>query len=91
MATIGKPLAGKILLEANKAEEKTASGIYLPESAQEKPLIGKVLAVGSDKIDEKMEVKVGDTVLYGKFSGTEVKLEGKEYLILSQSDVLLIL
>ncbi len=91
MTIIKKPLAGKILIEPKKAEEKTVSGIYLPESAQEKPQTGKVIAVGSDKVDEKMEIKVDDTVLYGKYSGTEVKLNEKNYLVLSQSDVLLIL
>lgn len=87
----GKPLAGKVLVQPEAAEEKTQSGIILPDSAKEKPLQGKVIAVGKAKKDEEMEVAVGDTVLYGKYAGTELTINDEKYLILSQSDVLLIL
>ncbi|MBO7055366.1 MAG: co-chaperone GroES [Bacteroidales bacterium] len=87
----GKPLAGKVLVKPESAEEKTVSGIILPDSAKEKPLQGKVIAVGKAKKDEEMEVTVGDTVLYGKYAGTEITFDGEKYLLLSQSDVLLIL
>jgi chaperonin GroES len=66
---------------------KTASGIIIPDSAKEKPLIGKVIAVGNGKVDEPMTVKVDDKVLYGQYSGTEIKLEGKTYLIMSETDI----
>ena len=69
----------------------TASGIYIPETAKEKPQQGKVIAVGSGKKDEPMELKVGDTVLYGKYSGTEITVDGKDYLMMRQSDVLAVL
>lgn len=87
----GRPLAGKVLVEPLAAEEKTISGIIIPDSAKEKPLQGKVIAVGKAKKDEEMEVAVGDTVLYGKYAGTEVSHNDEKYLILSQSDILLIL
>ena len=87
----GKPLAGKVLVKPESAEEKTVSGIILPDSAKEKPLQGKVIAVGKAKKDEEMEVAVGDTVLYGKYAGTEITFDGEKYLLLSQFDVLLIL
>ena len=87
----GRPLAGKVLVEPIAAEEKTVSGIIIPDSAKEKPLQGKVIAVGKAKKDEEMEVAVGDTVLYGKYAGTEVSHNDEKYLILSQSDILLIL
>lgn len=86
----GKILAGKILVKPQPAEEKTSSGIIIPESAKEKPLNGQVVLVGADKADEKMEVKKGDTVLYGKYAGTELTIEGEDYLLISQSDVLYI-
>ena len=70
---------------------ETASGIYIPETAKEKPQQGKVIAVGSGKKDEPMELKVGDTVLYGKYSGTEITVDGKDYLMMRQSDVLAVL
>ena len=82
-----KPLADRVLIEAAPAEEKTASGIIIPDTAKEKPLKGKVIAVGPGKTDEPMTLKVGDTVLYGQYSGTEIKLEGTSYLIMRESDV----
>ncbi|WP_070138560.1 co-chaperone GroES [Crocinitomix algicola] len=82
-----KPLADRVLIEAAPAEEKTASGIIIPDTAKEKPLKGKVIAVGPGKTDEPMTLKVGDTVLYGQYSGTEIKLDGSNYLIMRESDV----
>ncbi len=82
-----KPLADRVLVEVAPAEEKTASGLIIPDTAKEKPQKGKVIAVGSGKKDEPMTVKVGDTVLYGKYSGTEVSIDGKEYLIMRESDI----
>ena len=86
----GRILAGKILVEAIAAEEKTASGIIIPDAAKEKPMQGKVVLVGSDKKDETMEIKVRDTVFYGKYSGTELVVDGNDYLLMSQTDVLYI-
>jgi chaperonin GroES len=86
-----KPLADRVLIQPMEAETKTASGIYIPDSAQEKPQKGKVIAVGSGTKDIEMEVKKGDTVLYGKFSGSELSVEGTDYLIMRQSDILAIL
>ena len=86
-----KPLADRVLIEPKEAETKTASGIYIPDTAKEKPQQGKVIAVGPGKKDEPMEVKVGDEVLYGKYAGTEVTVEDKKYLIVKQSDILAIL
>ncbi|MEA1896061.1 MAG: co-chaperone GroES [Bacteroidota bacterium] len=86
-----KPLADRVLVEPQAAEEKTTSGIIIPDSAQEKPQNGKVVAVGTGTADAKMEVKVGDIVLYGKFSGTEINVEGKDYLIMNQSDILAVI
>ena len=83
-----KPLADRVLIEAKEAETKTASGLYIPDSAKEKPQQGTVIAVGSGKKDEPMELCVGDTVLYGKYAGTEITVDGKDYLIMRQSDVL---
>jgi chaperonin GroES len=83
-----KPLADRVLIEPAAAEEKTASGLYIPDTAKEKPQRGKVIAVGSGKKDEPMELKVGDEVLYGKYAGTEISIEGKEYMMMRQSDVL---
>ena len=82
-----KPLADRVLIEAAPAEEKTASGIIIPDTAKEKPLQGKVIAVGPGKEDEPMTVKEGDSVLYGQYSGTEIKLDGNTYLIMRESDV----
>ena len=86
-----KPLADRVLIEPKDAETKTASGIYIPDTAKEKPQQGKVIAVGPGKKDEPMEVKVGEEVLYGKYAGTEVTVEDKKYLIVKQSDILAIL
>ena len=86
-----KPLADRVLVEPKEAETKTASGLYIPETAKEKPQEGKVIAAGPGKKDEPMEVKVGDEVIYGKYAGTEVTVEGKKYLIVKQSDILAIL
>jgi chaperonin GroES len=86
MANI-KPLADRVLIEAAEAESKTASGIIIPDTAKEKPQRGKVVAVGSGKKDEPMTVKVGDHVLYGKYSGTEIQVEGKDYLIMKEADI----
>lgn len=87
----GKILAGKILVQAREAEEKTSSGIIIPDSAKEKPQVGTVILVGASKTDEPMEVKVGDVVFYGKYSGTELNIDGTDYLLMSQSDVMYIL
>jgi len=84
----GKVLAGKILVEPLPAEEKTASGIIIPDSAKEKPQKGTVVLVGEAKKDEPMEVKVGDTVFYGKYSGTELSIDSTDYLLMSQSEEL---
>ena len=86
-----KPLADRVLIEPKEAETKTASGIFIPDTAKEKPQQGKVIAAGPGKKDEPMEVKVGDEVLYGKYAGTELEVEGKKYLIMRQSDVVAIL
>ena len=86
----GKILAGKVLVKPNEAEEKTASGIIIPDSAKEKPRQGKVVLVGAAKKDEVMEVKEGDQVLYGKYAGQELSIDGEDYLLISQSDVLFI-
>ena len=83
-----KPLADRVLVEPMEAEQKTASGIIIPDSAKEKPQKGTVVAVGSGTKDETMEVKVGDVVLYGKYSGTELSVDGGDYLIMRQSDIL---
>jgi chaperonin GroES len=82
-----KPLADRVIVEPAAAEVKTAGGIIIPDTAKEKPQKGKVLAVGSGKIDEPMTVKVGDEVLYGKYSGTEVTIEGQDLLIMRESDL----
>lgn len=86
-----KPLADRVLVEASPAEEKTASGLIIPDTAKEKPQKGKVVAVGTGKKDEPITVKVGDTVLYGKYSGTEISIDGKEYLIMRESDIFAII
>ncbi len=85
-----KPLADRVLVEPSPAETTTASGIIIPDTAQEKPQRGTVVAVGNGKKDEPMTVSVGDTVLYGKYSGTELKLDGKDYLIMREADILAI-
>lgn len=86
-----KPLADRVVVEPKAAEEKTASGLFIPETAKEKPLQGKVVAVGGGTKDVAMEVKVGDTVLYGKYAGTEISLDGKDYLLMKQSDIFAII
>lgn len=86
-----KPLADRVLIEPTEAEAKTSGGIFIPDSAQEKPQKGKVIAVGTGTKDVEMEVKVGDTVLYGKYSGTEINVDNKDYLIMRQSDIIAIL
>jgi len=85
-----KPLADRVLIEPVEAETKTASGIIIPDNAKEKPQKGKVIAVGKGTKDEPMTVKSGDTVLYGKYSGTELKLDGNDYLMMRESDILAI-
>ena len=82
-----KPLADRVLVQPAAAEEKTASGLYIPDTAKEKPQKGTVVAVGNGKKDEPLTVKVGDTVLYGKYSGTELSVEGKDFLIMRESDI----
>ena len=85
-----KPLADRVLIEPKEAETKTAAGLYIPDTAKEKPQQGTVVAAGPGKKDEPMEVKVGDQVIYGKYAGTEVTFEDKKYLIVKQSDILAI-
>ncbi|UCS95656.1 co-chaperone GroES [Echinicola marina] len=86
-----QPLADRVLVEPAAAEEKTASGLYIPDTAKEKPQKGTVVAVGNGKKDEPLTVKVGDTVLYGKYAGTELSVEGADYLIMRESDIFAIL
>ena len=86
-----KPLADRVLIQPAAAEEKTIGGIIIPDSAKEKPLKGKVLAVGTGTKDEQMVLKAGDEVLYGKYAGTELELDGEKYLIMRQSEVLAII
>ncbi|HOJ66937.1 MAG TPA: co-chaperone GroES [Paludibacteraceae bacterium] len=83
-----KPLADRVLVKPAPAEEKTSSGIIIPDSAKEKPLKGEVVAVGKGTKDEEMIVAVGDTVLYGKYAGTELEWDGEKYLIMRQSDIM---
>ena len=82
-----KPLADRVLVEPEAAEEKTASGIIIPDTAKEKPQKGKIIAVGEGTSDHKMNVKIGDRVLYGKYSGTELTIEDTDYLIMKESDI----
>ena len=82
-----KPLAVRVIIEPVAAEQKTASGIFIPDTAKEKPLQGTIMAVGLGKKDEPMTLKKGDSVLYGQYAGTEIKIEGKNYLIMRESDV----
>ena len=82
-----KLLADRVLVEPAAAEETTASGIIIPDTAKEKPQQGKIVAIGTGKKDEPINVKVGDQVLYGKYSGTEVTIEGNEYLIMKEADI----
>lgn len=83
-----QPLSDRVLIEPTAAEEVTASGIIIPDSAKEKPLRGTILAVGSGTKDEEMVLKAGDKVLFGKYAGTEIELDGKKYLLMRQMDVL---
>ncbi|MBW7913487.1 MAG: co-chaperone GroES [Taibaiella sp.] len=85
------PLHDRVIVEPAAAEEKTASGIIIPDSAKEKPQRGIVVAAGPGKKDEPMSVKTGDTVLYGKYAGTEISLEGSDYLIMRESDILAVI
>ena len=82
-----KPLADRVVVEPAAAEEKTAGGIIIPDTAKEKPKKGKIVAVGSGKKDEPITLKVGNEVLYGQYSGTEVKIDDKDYLIMRESDI----
>jgi chaperonin GroES len=82
-----KPLADRVLVEPAAAEEKTAGGIIIPDTAKEKPMKGTIVAVGNGKKDEPMTVKVGDKVLYGKYAGTELSIDGNDYLIMKESDI----
>ena len=91
MALKIKPLADRVLIEPAAAETKTASGIIIPDNAKEKPQKGTVVAAGKGTKDEPITVKVGDTVLYGKYAGTELKLDGKDYLIMRESDIFAII
>lgn len=86
-----KPLADRVLINPTPAEEVTMAGIIIPDSAKEKPLKGEVIAVGNGTKDEEMVLKAGDKVLYGKYSGTEIELDGTKYLIMRQSDVLAVI
>ena len=91
-----KPLSDRVVVKAEAAEEKTASGIILPDTAKEKPQVGKIVAVGPGKVSDsgntiKMTIKVGDKVLYGKYSGTEVTFENEDYLIMKENDIFAIL
>ncbi len=91
MALNIKPLSDRVIIEPSAAETQTASGIIIPDTAKEKPQKGTVVAVGNGKKDHTMTVKIGDTVLYGKYAGTELKFEGKDYLIMREDDILAII
>lgn len=86
-----KPLSDRVVVEPKAAETQTASGLFIPDTAKEKPLQGTVVAVGPGNKDVTMEVKKGDTVLYGKYGGQEISVDGKDYLILKQSEILAII
>ncbi len=86
-----KPLSDRVLILPNPAEEKTAGGLIIPDTAKEKPLAGKVVAVGPGTNEVKMEVKAGDQVLYGKYAGQELRIDGEDYLIMKQNDILAII
>ena len=85
-----QPLSDRVVVKASNAETKTSSGIIIPDTAQQKPQEGIIVAVGKGKKDEPMTVKNGDKVLYGKYSGTEIKFDGEDYLIMKESDILAI-
>jgi chaperonin GroES len=96
MALKLKPLADRVVVRPLEAEEKTAGGLYIPDTAKEKPMQGEIMAVGAGKVSDDgkkiaMEVKVGDKILYGKYSGTEVRIDGEDYLIMRESDIFAIL
>ncbi len=92
MASVNiKPLADRVLIEPSPAEEKTAGGIIIPDTAKEKPQRGTVVAAGPGKKDEPMTVKSGDVVLYGKYAGTEINVDGNDFLIMRESDILAII
>ncbi|MFT6748940.1 MAG: chaperonin GroES [Flavobacterium sp.] len=91
MALNIKPLSDRVIVEPAAAETQTASGIYIPDTAKEKPQRGTVVAVGNGKKDEPMTVKIGDSVLYGKYAGSELKFEGSDYLIMREEDILAII
>jgi len=91
MALKIQPLSDRVLVAPQEAETKTSSGIYIPDSAKEKPQQGKIVAVGKGNKDHDMTVKIGDTVLYGKYSGSELKYEGVDYLIMREEDILAII
>lgn len=91
MALNIKPLSDRVLVEPMAAETQTASGIFIPDTAKEKPQKGTVVAVGNGTKDHNMTVKVGDTVLYGKYAGTDLKFKGKDYLIMREDDILAII
>ncbi len=91
MAIKIKPLADRVVVEPENAEEKTAGGIIIPDTAKEKPQRGKIVAAGKGTKDEPITVKVGDSVLYGKYAGTEIALNGGEYLIMRESDIFAVL
>ena len=82
-----RPLSDRVLVKPNPAEEKTAGGLFIPDTAKEKPLMGKVIAAGPGTTEVAMEVKVGDTVMYGKYAGTEINYEGESYLVMKQADI----
>jgi chaperonin GroES len=91
MALNIKPLSDRVIVEPAAAETQTASGIFIPDTAKEKPQRGTVVAVGNGKKDEPMTVKIGDSVLYGKYAGSELKFEGSDYLIMREEDILAII
>lgn len=91
MEKLGKPLKDRVLVEPAAADEKTAGGIIIPDTAKEKPQKGTVVAVGNGKKDEPMTLKVGDKVLYGKYSGTEIVIDGKNYLIMREDDIYMVI
>ena len=86
-----KPLSDRVVILPNPAEEKTAGGLFIPDTAKEKPLMGTVKAVGPGTAEVKMEVKEGDVVMYGKYAGTEVEIDGTSYLIMKQADIMAVL
>ena len=86
-----KPLSDRVLVKPNPAEEKTAGGLFIPDTAKEKPLMGKVVAAGPGTADIKMEVKVGDTVMYGKSAGTALHYEGEDYRVMKHADIIAVI